>query len=776
MKYGTFENKLGGYTINKLPQYGAYEYIYKNHNVLVKVDQYGIQSAQMDAPAGIVLVKREKREQFSPIINYFEVDGKVYHNFDVFSASNLKIEFLPEKAVYTLFFQDIVVKTEVAISENEARFFVSTEIINNSGGVKQIKICPTVYPYVNDLLMAPWDKPEWYTKTKLIDDGFATIRYSVNGKVEERRVFSCLFNKPLESRNISRERLVSVTKNYSILPLAFSKDNADELYAFEQCYSGTMTASLKSKESYKFTQIFSASNEEDFDCVTLKSKEYLDEKNLEIELDKVREKYKKLLSVNSVKTEDETFNSFVNGFLPLELDWVISLDRGWPTGMRGVRDCSTDFYSYINYDIGACKDTIRNLLSKQKSNGWFPRQIPTVDGGKYDLRDYIDSACVFIDFLYNYLAYSEDFSVLMEKYRYFDSEQLEDGFTHLEKAINYYLLEENIGEHGLIKMHGGDWLDCLYGVGMNGRGEGVMVSCQLIICINHFIEIANKFGKDIDEQYYKNVINKLTKNVNECFNEKGFYNGVFTDNGEWIFSSNDPDGKERFFVPTNAFAIMSGVAKGKEEKIVENYKKLRTSNGYKLFTYPMGEKKIEKIGKMGTGDFLPYFCENASVYSHGSQGFMAMAAASIGDYNTLLDILNCIFPFNSEIHSEDRCCSAPYAITNVYHLVPYFCGRSGFSFLTGSVATLFRILYEFTFGLKFTMDGIKIKPCIPKRYKNSNVKFNYNGKTLNITYVGFGSTVKEVSINGKIVLAKENSYVIDRRKIKDINEITVEFA
>ena len=33
MKYGTFENKLGGYTINKLPQYGAYEYIYKNHNV-----------------------------------------------------------------------------------------------------------------------------------------------------------------------------------------------------------------------------------------------------------------------------------------------------------------------------------------------------------------------------------------------------------------------------------------------------------------------------------------------------------------------------------------------------------------------------------------------------------------------------------------------------------------------------------------------------------------------------------------------------------------------
>ena len=43
--YGKFADKLGGYTIDKLPDAGNYEYIYKNDEILVKVDQYGIVAA-----------------------------------------------------------------------------------------------------------------------------------------------------------------------------------------------------------------------------------------------------------------------------------------------------------------------------------------------------------------------------------------------------------------------------------------------------------------------------------------------------------------------------------------------------------------------------------------------------------------------------------------------------------------------------------------------------------------------------------------------------------
>lgn len=43
--YGKFSKKPGGYRIEKLPEAGNYEYIYKNDETLVKVDQYGIITA-----------------------------------------------------------------------------------------------------------------------------------------------------------------------------------------------------------------------------------------------------------------------------------------------------------------------------------------------------------------------------------------------------------------------------------------------------------------------------------------------------------------------------------------------------------------------------------------------------------------------------------------------------------------------------------------------------------------------------------------------------------
>lgn len=35
-KYGKFADKLGGYAIDKLPDAGNYEYIYKNDEILVR--------------------------------------------------------------------------------------------------------------------------------------------------------------------------------------------------------------------------------------------------------------------------------------------------------------------------------------------------------------------------------------------------------------------------------------------------------------------------------------------------------------------------------------------------------------------------------------------------------------------------------------------------------------------------------------------------------------------------------------------------------------------
>ena len=774
--YGYFQEKLGGFTLTEFPKVGNYEYIYKNDEILVKVDQYGVQTCQINPPVGVALVKRERREINSPIRVYFSFKGKTYHNFDGFSAKNTEISFTPEKATYLLNFGEISVKTEILTPVKGMRFIMRLSFINNTNEEMECSVLSVVYPYVNELMMAPWDKPEWYTNTKFDreNNAFLTTRYSVAGKKEERRYFSFLSDLSAQDYELSSERLTETTNNFACIPEKFSGLTEGEVYAFEQCMASVSFVKIAGNSSYSFTNVFATAITEESVAETIEeSKTYLLQEKLVKEESALSKKYEKLFSVRTVNTPDKIFNRFVNGFLPLELDWVSALDRGWPTGMRGVRDASNDFQGFLAYDIEQCKGIIGNIFSKQRSDGWYPRQVPFGGSDKFDLRQFVDSACFLTEFVYDYLAYSGDYSILENVYGYYDSELVESGLAHLVKGMEYLLAFENTGEHGLTKSRGGDWLDCLNSAGLKGRGETVMVSCQLVMCLKYLAEILKKIGETGAEKYLA-YAEKLKATINEVsYNQDGFYNGVFTDNGVWIFSNNDPDGEKRVYAPTNSYAIISGVAKGKEKDVVEHLETLETDKGYQLFSVPFGKKYVDGIGKMGTGDFQPYFSENASVYNHGSQFFYIRALAEVGEYEKLYKVLNFAMPFNENNHKERDICAAPYAITNCYHLVPSFCGRAGFSFLTGSVAMLERSVYNWMFGVRYTLDGLQIKPCLPKEYANSGIELDYKGKKLRINYNGYGNKVVTAIVNGVVVAVENGILKLDKKDINSALEISL---
>lgn len=768
--YGCFNDELGSFTLTEFPKVGNYEYIYKNGEILVKMDQYGVQTCQINPPVGVVLVKRERRELASPIRVYFSFNGKTYHNFDGFSAENVEISFTPEKATYELYFGEISVKTELLTPVSGMRFIMRVTFINHTEKELDVSVLSIVYPYVNELMMAPWDKPEWYTDTKF-DTGnnvFLTTRYSVAGKKEERRYLTFVSDLKAEDYELSSERLTESTNNFAYIPDNFSGLTQGEVYAFEQCMASRSNVKVKASSSYSFTNVFAtAIKEEKIAEDICLSKAYFSQERISEEERALKEKYDKLFAVRTVNTPDKTFNRFINGFLPLELDWVCALDRGWPTGMRGVRDASNDFQGFLAYDIEQCRDIIENIFSKQRSDGWYPRQVPFGDSDKFDLRQFVDSACFFTEFVYDYLAYSDDFSVLEKEYGYYDRDLKESGLTHLIKGIEYLLSPENTGVHGLTKSRGGDWLDCLNSAGLKGHGETVMVSCQLVMCLKYLAEILEKLGKTGGGKYLS-YAETLKKTINEVsYNKEGFYNGVFTDNGVWIFSDNDPDGEKRVYAPTNSYAIISGVAEGKEQAIINHLETLETDKGYQLFSVPFGKKYMEGIGKMGTGDFQPYFAENASVYNHGSQFFYVRALAEAGDYEKLYKVLNFAMPFNEENHKERDICAAPYAITNCYQLVPSFRGRICFSFLTGSVAMLERSVYNWMFGVRFTFDGLYIKPCLPKEYENSEITLCYLDKVLKIKFNGYGNTIFSANINGKNMQTQNGLLHIDKNAVKE---------
>ena len=770
--YGKFSKKPGGYRIEKLPEAGNYEYIYKNDETLVKVDQYGIITAQINPPVGEAVFKREEREVGSPVKAYFSDGESVFNNFDVLRADKLTIDFLPEKSIYRLTFGKTEVVTELFVTEKNKRFVMNVTVKNLGEQVKEYSILKCAFPYLNELLMAPWDKPEWYTRTEYLKDknAFLTTKYSVAGKKEERRYLTIVSNDETNNRELSLERLTALTKNFSVIPDKIGGVTEDTLYAFKQCVSTLATVNLKGGESYSFTQVFAVTDDEKKIVENIKnSVKYFDSTVQKAEEEKLAEKHAELFSVRTVKTGDPDFDSFVNGFLPLEMYWVSSLDRGWPTGMRGVRDAANDFEGMLCYDKQMCKDVIENIFSKQRSDGWYPRQVPFGNGTKFDLREFVDSACFFTEYVYDYLAYTGDYSILENKYGYYDCETQESGLTHLKKGMDYLLSDDALGVHGLVKMRGGDWLDCLSGAGKKGRGESVMVSCQLVMCLKYLVEILNKVGQVNEVEKYEKAGYRLKNAINKAAFNGRFYNAVYTDNDTWLFSEKDEDGEERVYVPTNAYAVISGVASGKENEIFNEIAKLKTSDGYKLFSKPLGGKFIDGIGKMGTGDFQPYFAENGSVYNHGSQCFLIRALAKAGRYEEISDVLGYALPLYADKHSPEKTCSAPYAITNCYHLVPSFYGRSGFSFLTGSVAMIERAVYSWVFGLNFALDNIVITPCVPKEYANAEITTPFNGHNLTIKYVGYGAQIEITEISGKAfdVSAEGRSVLIDKALITD---------
>ena len=764
-KYGYFGQSLGGYTITKLPKVGLYEYIYKNDELLLKLDQFGLQTAQINPPVGEALIKREKREIGSPATLYFDFGKGVFHTFDVFQADELRIDFTPEKAVYSLRFGSLWAKTEVFVVAKGQRFVCKTTFENEGKEELCLRVMPCVYPYVNALLMAPWDKSEWYTKTEYKQGKypvFQTTRYSVSGNKAERRYFTCVYDGAVNSYELSSERLVAQTNNFTSIPQRFCSATESVLYAFEQCFAAVSELSLSAGETKSVTLCFACENsEENVQSSIEQSILYLQAQTQEREMQILSQKYAELFSKREIQTADADFNRFINGFLPLELDWVSALDRGWPTGMRGVRDASNDFQGFLAYDKALCRSVVANIFSKQRSDGWYPRQVPFGDSDKFDLRHFVDSACFFTEFVYDYLAFTDDYSILDEHFPYYDLDKTESGLAHLIAGVEYLMKPEHIGEHGLVKMQGGDWLDCLSSAGIKGRGETVMVSCQLIMSIAYLTEILAKKGEKVDEKYAQFAA-ELKQAINQSsFNSEGFYSGVFTDEGEWIFSVKDPDGERRVYAPTNAYAVISGVAEGKEQSVLNHVKGLRGDDGYKLFSTPFGVKPIRGIGKMGTGDFQPYFAENGSVYNHGSQCFVLRALAKVGDYQAFEDVLNYALPLDENRHAPDSLCGAPYAITNCYHLVPSFKGRTGFSFLTGSVAMIARAVYSWMFGIRFTLNKVEIAPCLPERYGNASVQFSYGKTRVAVTYKGYGARVRSAMLDGKSVCT-QNGIMIDK--------------
>jgi len=816
--FGRFHTQQpASYTITDRSMQVPWEYIYQNRDMLLRVDQYGPVNAQANPPQDIMLFKRERDDKFSKWLFWLQCDnlnnGLPFTNFwgpTVGGAPNLKpdetsITFHPEQAIYQYRVGALRMTTTLFVPRAGADIVCKLTLENLGDTPLAVKATSIFAAYVNPAALAPWDKPEWYLKSGVSHAGELAFWSQLfnSGSVREKRRVAALWcsAKGAEAYEISLEKFVGegdLSNPQAIYAPTLRLGSSDlggwaeytdtnHIYGYPPAYGVQYPLTLASKSTQTLSQVLSLLPlGEDFGLPTLetasRSLQYFDAVIYEQKLREQQDFFGALFQTRAIKTADSFFDYYVNTWLPLQMYWVSSLDRGWPTGMRGTRDCANDFMGQVYFDAPWSREILELVLSCQRTDGWFPRQVSTAGRtGTHDLRPFVDAAAFVLEFAHEYFCVTGDTAFLDTPLKWLDDETESTVFVHLLRALDYYTDPENIGEHGLCKIRGGDWLDAVNRAGLQGRGETVMVTCQALMGIEFVLKIADFAKKPVENRArYEQAAQSFRNNLQtHALNKSGFFNSVFTDNGEWVFSDCDPDGESRPSVCPNAYAIIAGVATpAQRQSILEVYERLKCETGYRLFYPGIGAKPIANVGRSGSGDGPIGLFENATPYNHGSHGFLGRSFSVANQPEKLFDALMYMLPYDQNHHNTDEALSPPYAVVNCWQRMKLFNNRGGMTFLTGTIAMGLRMVYNWMLGIQPDLDGLVLAPCLSTKLGDVAVTLTLRGKTIHLT---LKQNATQLTVNGQPIttirtdpFSGRQVHVIDYDLLQDVNEVVFE--
>lgn len=818
--YGRFStNENAVFTIDTLNLPTSWDYIYQNRKILLKVDQFGVALAQAFPPSDIIMCMRDRFQKYSVWHTWFmseDFKDGAFTNFyrPVQNAKDpskepdkIEIKFKPSHAEYLIENEGIRVETTIFVPSDKPAVCQNVKITNLKNKKIKLKALPVIRPACMRIDMAPWDKPEWYLRTGLFKEegtgvGFHIHMTSPTCDIASRRgavLWSSSEN--VVGAEVSFEKFVgqgsfdnpeSVHKE----SLSLSKEDAqnwmnysdkNNLFAYPPACALMYEYELLPGESKEINQTFSWLPLDELGNMpgieaTKELVNYLDKTVCNQEIEKLDEKFDQLMSIRKIETPDETLNHYVNGWLPLQLDWVCSLDRGHPSGMRGGRDCANDFTAMLPLNNEWTKQIILTQLSCQRMDGWCPRHFSAKGhaGKERDYRQPFDAGAWVIEMAYEYLCHTKDFAILEEQIPWLneDASNTDTVLEHLLRALDFYIKDENLGEHGIIKLGEGEWLDTVNKAGLKGRGEGVMLTNQVIMCTIWIKEIMNQLyaKKKLEEHKYLQLVleydkkvRSITDNLNKyAYNEEGYYNGFFNDDGHWLFSPKDPDGVKRVYGPASWWSLISGAAyPDKIDSCLKQLDFLKCDAGYRLNWPPFVYGTIDNVGRMASGDSPAGRAEHGNAYNQGSHGFLGRSLATVGKGDLLYQSIIYLLPYDQGVHPVEQAMNPPYAVLNVWEEIPGFKNRGKNTFLTGSIAYGLRMVYDWMLGIQPTLDGIAIDPCLPTHFKTTKAEFIYQGKSMKLEILnksGKCCGVQSLMLNGKLIKRSEQDPFSKRMK------------
>jgi cellobiose phosphorylase len=228
-----------------------------------------------------------------------------------------------------------------------------------------------------------------------------------------------------------------------------------------------------------------------------------------------------------------------------------------------------------------------------------------------------------------------------------------------------------------------------------------------------------------------------------AYNKLGFFNGYFNDNGKWLLSDNDPDGRERLYLVSNSWAIIGGCCTEEMQKSVIKNVEERCScrRGHATSSTPFYDY-IDKAGRAGLGGQ-----KTQGVYNH-AQSFYIRACCEAGRPDLAYNASRYILPFEEEYAPVEFTFASPFTIANGYSNSDSSLHRVQLQYLSGTVSYVLRTVYEFFFGITYGYNGLTIKPCVPEAFGTCETEFTYLNNKFKMRFIPKNGE-KKIIVNGK---------------------------
>ncbi|MBO5882858.1 MAG: hypothetical protein J6Q78_00425 [Clostridia bacterium] len=457
------------------------------------------------------------------------------------------------------------------------------------------------------------------------------------------------------------------------------------------------------------------------------------------------DRYEKHFSHFKCEIPDKTSERQINIWGPLNaLQFSLLHQTPQPSapGTRaiGIRDKAQALMPLVYRSPEGVKEGLLYLLSHQYVNGAISHGINGIMNefgtpGKYRYESLKSDDNLWLPFLAYSVAAESGIEYLDEVIPFSDLEGNradESGsvWEHLMRTIEF--TQSHLGEHGLPLMLDGDWNDIISKFSKEGRGESVFAAEQYVASLGKMIEMAKALGKESDAEKLCEYKAQQIENIERsAWNGKWWYR-CFDDNGMPIGAENDEFGK--LWLNPQSWAVISGIGSNEQNdsawSAVENM--LDTGCGLQLLTpgfktYPDVKEPFSPYNP-GTGENGAIFC-HAHTWSIIAEAKRRNAEKAWKYYTDLIPA-NLHKTLGTETYKSD-----PYGwVSNIVGPENSKHGWGNVIRLTGTCSWMNIAATQYLLGVRTTLAGVKLDPCIPAEWESFKVERDYLGTRLDITF------------------------------------------